>query len=319
MGKNGGKDKVTLLPWGTALRNQMPMSSLIPLFRQHYPQGSLCSDLLEIDRGLYIVQASITLDGVVVASALAAQSPLEAAEDLAKERAIASLDLTHTSSTKPSTVPQSAPTAIVEDMEAKPSPPPPKKESKSPKQNHKAVTPPAIVNPTPVTPAPTPVVEKSPEVEAIAAPEPTVIPTPIFFPPSPDPVLPLEETAPTPEEEIFYSPTDLSPMESEPEIEFVPPATPETIELPLSFATEDEPKFTEPAMASVGATELPAGPMDFSEIIARSNLELKRLGWTSDQGRNYLLQTYGKRSRQLLSDEQLIEFLAYLEQQPDPN
>ena len=290
------------------------MSSLIPLFRQHYPQGSLCCDLLEIDRGLYIVQASITLDGVVVASALAAQSPLEAAEDLAKERAIASLDLGHTSSTGP----QSAPTAIVEKIEAKPSAPPssPKKESKSPKQNHKAVTPPAIVNPTPLTPAP--VVEKSPEVEAIA-PEPTLTPAPISFPPSPDPVLPLEETGPTLEEEIFYSPTDLSPLESEPEIEFVPPATPETTELPLSFAIEDEPKFTEPAMASVEATELPAGPMDFSEIIARSNLELKRLGWTSDQGRNYLLQTYGKRSRQLLSDEQLIEFLAYLEQQPDPN
>ena len=87
----------------------------------------------------------------------------------------------------------------------------------------------------------------------------------------------------------------------------------------MSFAIEYEPKFTETDIASVEATELPAGPMDFSEIIARSNLELKRLGWTSDQGRNYLLQTYGKRSRQLLSDEQLIEFLAYLEQQPDPN
>jgi hypothetical protein len=59
--------------------------------------------------------------------------------------------------------------------------------------------------------------------------------------------------------------------------------------------------------------------LDFSEIIARSNMELKRLGWTSEQGRNYLLHTYGKRSRQLLSDEQLIEFLAYLEQQSTPN
>ncbi|MCT0254952.1 MULTISPECIES: hypothetical protein [unclassified Synechocystis] len=289
----------------------MPMSSLISLFRQYYPQGSLCCDLLEIDRGLYIVQASITLDGVVVATALAAQSPLEAAEDLAKERAIASLDLTHTSST----VPQSTQTAIVGDIEAKPSTPPspPKKESKSPKQNHKAVT------PTPVTPVPTPVVEKSAEAEAIAAPEPTLTPAPISFPPSPDPVIPLEETGPPLEEKTFNSPTDLSPLESEPAIEFAPQATSESAELPLSFTTEAEPKFTEPAMASVGATDLPEGPMDFSEIIARSNLELKRLGWTSDQGRNYLLQTYGKRSRQLLSDEQLIEFLAYLEQQPDPN
>lgn len=304
---------MTLLPWGTALRNQMPMSSLIPLFRQHYPQGSLCCDLLEIDRGLYIVQASITLDGVVVASALAAQSPLEDAEDLAKERAIASLDLTHISST----VPQSSPTAIVEDMEAKPSPPPssPKKESKSPKQNHKVVTPPAIVNPTPVTPAhtPTPVVEKSPEVEAIAAPEPTLTSAPISFPPSPDPVLPLEEPTPAPAmvNSTFNQPEESAPIDSELQLDFATP------ELPL--AVEAKPDSPEPDMAVSGAKELPAGPMDFSEIIARSNLELKRLGWTSEQGRNYLLQTYGKRSRQLLSDEQLIEFLAYLEQQPDPN
>jgi hypothetical protein len=59
-------------------------------------------------------------------------------------------------------------------------------------------------------------------------------------------------------------------------------------------------------------------PIDFSEVIAKSNMELKRLGWSSDQGRNYLLQTYGKRSRQLLSDEELLEFLLHLESQPTP-
>jgi hypothetical protein len=59
-------------------------------------------------------------------------------------------------------------------------------------------------------------------------------------------------------------------------------------------------------------------PIDFSEVIARSNVELKRLNWTQEHGKNYLLQTYGKRSRQLLSDEELIEFLQYLESQPTP-
>jgi hypothetical protein len=47
-------------------------------------------------------------------------------------------------------------------------------------------------------------------------------------------------------------------------------------------------------------------------------MELKRLGWTSEQGRNYLLQTYGKRSRQLLSDEELLEFVQHLENLPNP-
>jgi hypothetical protein len=53
------------------------------------------------------------------------------------------------------------------------------------------------------------------------------------------------------------------------------------------------------------------------DLISRTDIELKRLGWTQDQGRNYLLETYGKKSRHLLSDEELIEFCHYLESQPN--
>jgi hypothetical protein len=59
-------------------------------------------------------------------------------------------------------------------------------------------------------------------------------------------------------------------------------------------------------------------PVDFSDIIARTNVELKRLGWTNHQGRDYLLQTYGKRSRQLLTDAELLDFLHHLESEPAP-
>lgn len=55
--------------------------------------------------------------------------------------------------------------------------------------------------------------------------------------------------------------------------------------------------------------------LDFNEIMAKTTSHMARLGWTNEQGKDYLLQTYGKRSRQLLSDEELIEFLAYLENQ----
>ncbi|MBE9254905.1 hypothetical protein IQ217_13860, partial [Synechocystis salina LEGE 00031] len=129
-----------------------------------------------------------------------------------------------------------------------------------------------------------------------------------------------EEPAPPPAmaNTSFEQPEEHPPVDPEPQLDFAPKQSPETPELPLPLPVETEPELSEPAMASAEATDLPEGPMDFSEIIARSNLELKRLGWTSEQGRNYLLQTYGKRSRQLLSDEQLIEFLAYLEQQPTP-
>ncbi|NCQ41686.1 MAG: hypothetical protein GW795_07305, partial [Cyanobacteria bacterium] len=47
----------------------------------------------------------------------------------------------------------------------------------------------------------------------------------------------------------------------------------------------------------------------------QTSIEMKRLGWTQDQGKKYLLETYGKKSRHLLSDNELIEFLNYLKTQ----
>ncbi len=57
-------------------------------------------------------------------------------------------------------------------------------------------------------------------------------------------------------------------------------------------------------------------PIDLSDAIARTSVELKRLGWNNQQGREYLEQTYGKRSRQHLNDHELLEFLHYLESLP---
>ncbi|MGB2926895.1 MAG: hypothetical protein WBB82_16465 [Limnothrix sp.] len=108
------------------------------------------------------------------------------------------------------------------------------------------------------------------------------------------------------------------------------PANEFKFELPLSVPPEPDPVVeTETSTDSTAAvttspsTATTVGnsasePLDFSDIIARSDVELKRLGWTSEQGRNYLLETYGKRSRQLLSDDELLEFLQHLESQPTP-
>lgn len=58
--------------------------------------------------------------------------------------------------------------------------------------------------------------------------------------------------------------------------------------------------------------------LDYSDIIAKTNVELKRLRWTNEQGRKFLEEHYGKRSRQLLDQAELLEFLHYLESQPTP-
>lgn len=59
-------------------------------------------------------------------------------------------------------------------------------------------------------------------------------------------------------------------------------------------------------------------PVDQSDDIAKIGVEMQRLGWTTEQGRDYLIQTYGKRSRHLLDSEELRDFLKYLESQPTP-
>jgi hypothetical protein len=59
-------------------------------------------------------------------------------------------------------------------------------------------------------------------------------------------------------------------------------------------------------------------PIDFSDVMARIDVEIKRLGWTKQQGKEYLLGKYGKRSRQLLTDGELLEFLNYLQGLPTP-
>jgi hypothetical protein len=53
-------------------------------------------------------------------------------------------------------------------------------------------------------------------------------------------------------------------------------------------------------------------PIDRTDVIAAITVEMDRLEWTTDDGRDYLLKTYSKRKRAELEDAQLVEFLGYL-------
>lgn len=88
--------------------------------------------------------------------------------------------------------------------------------------------------------------------------------------------------------------------------------------VPNSLATE--PTEAAPALDAdlLNLDGLPAPSIDLSDIIAQTDVELQRLGWTVSQGREFLEKTYGKRSRHDLTDEELLEFLLFLETQPSP-
>ncbi len=80
-------------------------------------------------------------------------------------------------------------------------------------------------------------------------------------------------------------------------------------------AMSEEPNQPSAATIALENFSTSPNPVDLSDVIAQTDVELARLGWTSVQGREYLEKTYGKRSRQLLTDEELLGFLLYLEDQ----
>jgi hypothetical protein len=111
--------------------------------------------------------------------------------------------------------------------------------------------------------------------------------------------------------------------------ENTPPEEPAGVDAPPAEAppkSEPPRKKTTAASSSKKGSRKSAEPspplvpesVDLSDVIAQTDIELRRLNWTNLQGREYLEQTYDKRSRQELSELELYEFLSYLEEQPTP-
>jgi hypothetical protein len=56
-------------------------------------------------------------------------------------------------------------------------------------------------------------------------------------------------------------------------------------------------------------------------LMTKTEAEMQRLGWSVEKGREHLVRYYGKRSRLLLTEEELDNFLLYLQlcDTPAPN
>ena len=331
---------------------------MLKQFRRQFPQGSFTSELLIVDHGLYLVRSLIQVEGVILASGLAAASKLEEAEDQARLRALEHLALdqiNHISGTKSSSVPTPvtpptiAPVSddpVAENIEVNLAPE--KAVSNSVKEETFASLPePGPIIETVTTP---PAPKKQRVAKVVEAPKLEIVPESV----EKTVEKPVETTVKTaiasqevevletlePIKTVIPEAVTLPQLEliSEPESSFLPAVTesleteiimpPSPAPLPLSLEPTltleletpeppSSPLASEPEVSSPALD--PTQPIDFSEVIARSNVELKRLNWTNEQGKNYLLQTYGKRSRQLLSDEELLEFVLYLEAQPNPS
>ncbi len=76
------------------------------------------------------------------------------------------------------------------------------------------------------------------------------------------------------------------------------------------------PHWPEPKGGDVPNLTLNTEPEDFSDLIAKTDVEMKRVGWNAAEGRRHLKSAFSKTSRHELSDSELQLFLHHLKQLP---
>lgn len=259
---------------------------MLAQFQARYPTGSLISELITIYQGKFVVRVAAQVEGVTRATGMAAAETLELAEDQARNRALAVLAIT--------------PAAPEPAAAAERSPIP---ASTSPTQQRLTFN-------------------QSDELDlldygALTATPPDNESTPsIDAPEDRDPhktyiqdvggQLPLTPapTPPPPPATDFERPAEPEPDNTSK----ATTASNVTPFAPRNYSTPTSDQIIESA----------SEPIDLSDAIAQTDVELARLRWSKQYGRDYLIRTYNKRSRQQLARTELLEFLDYLKSQPSP-
>ncbi len=261
-------------------------------FRAQYPTASLTSDLLLAEQGHYIVRAVVKMGGDPLSTGLSAAETIELAEDQARLRALTVLGIGNGT--------YSADVQLLE-HETREFPP------GAPAQLNPAQH--SSVNiPTEFTSDRRELERTDPDWDA-------------------DWQWSHEDRSESSAEAMdWQAEADLLDLPSE-EGPLLPPRKMSVPHRPLSPKTSDpktpDPKTPDPKRSgqSLGKrVKMPSAqrrvePVDLSDIIAQTDIELKRLDWTHVKGRQYLEHTYNKRSRQQLTDSELMEFLEYLKSQ----
>lgn len=264
---------------------------MLSQFQKRYPSGCLISDLLTIYQGLYVVRAVVQIEGIVKATGLAAATVLEVAEDQARERALAILELEtvapSTTLPKPPEAPRTEPLSKV------PAPSP-----VSPIPSERPTSPPQDQEPPAVT-------SSSPR-KIITTPAPSALPVPSVPPPLP--IIPDQQL-----ESDDWLEADYGLGEDSPLSRVFEDLTPGSDPLDSGPAPEKPTWLTESREDLTVSHPSVSAPTDLSEELIQIQLLLDHLAWTDKQEKEFLKQTYGKLSRELLADEELLEYLTCLE------
>lgn len=259
--------------------------ALFVQLQTRYPTSSLVTELVQIHDGLFVVRAMIQVSGTTIATGLAAAAAVELAEDQAQVRALSVLGVSAGFSEMPTLHPIS-----------------PVGNGFSP------LSPPTDTwreSPIPAQFDPTPLAETLMPDSTPAAGLTT------------EPILPL--TRFTPDELAIDS---FEPMLEEPSErdlpndsdDFLPDVLEPDFDRPAPPAPAPKPqKSPKPEKAIAPPLE---EPNDLSTLIAHTDVEMDRIGWSKQEGRDYLKRTYGKSTRQRLDVDELMDFLNYLRALP---
>ena len=278
---------------------------MLTQFRVRYPQGSLISDLVRVDRGKYIVKATVEVDGITLASGMAAAETVEKAEDLARERALAIVNLD-----TPPAIEEQKRTPVKNNSPSNKG----QKTNKKPISNKiSPILTPTINDNKSLFDNPTVVKVETNSINLNS----TTIQNSASDLPSSNSVI-AESDLNSSAEEIEADPKEIDVIpQPEVELELTYGGEIESqIEIPLPEENEEpEPNLSIQEEQDDRPTQ---DTRDYSEVIAQTTFQMKRLRWTEQQGRDHLKEYYGVRSRHSLNDSQLLEFLEFLQVQPDP-
>ncbi len=243
-----------------------------------YPQACLISELVQIYQGKYIVRASVQIEGVTRATGMASAEILEDAEDRARSRALMVLGITGTSQ-KAATIPSETITQV--------QPIPSLSKTSGLNESAYSDTINSIPQTEPTVKLKSDTIRQDLDRRAVSSQQ--------------------QAQFDFPEDNLEVVSGELKDNQSLPDI---PPSnvTPFT---PRSYTPSQQDVVTPTAKKSK-KTE----PVDLSDAITKTDIEMQRLHWTPEQGREYLKKTYGKIARSLLKPEELLDFLKYLESQP---
>ncbi len=268
-------------------------------FQTLYPTANLISELLQIYAGKFVVRAEIQVDGITRATGLAAAETLELAEDRARSRALMVLLPDASSSVQPEIFAQ-YPTVMSEVQPVlKPSLPSDRVDKKQP-SSFATTSEWNSSSYSDFSPVPTP------KESALTPVEPHLLTV--------DNKVNLASATPWTHAEVTGEPNDrMYDLQPESGSELMIPFGDEEPADSSDYSYEENAELEPQVVAEVKK------PVNMSECFAQTTTELKRLDWSSQQGRGYLKEAYGKTSRQQLTDDELLEFLEYLKSQPTPN